>query len=126
MGLDSKKDVHLDGSTRGSVGRLFDSYWYPHHSERALPVLRVGFDNAAESWFHIDPATGYILDRTDETRRSYRWLFHALHSLDFALLLDHRPAWDIVVWLLSLIGMVISTGGIVIGWQRLRRHGTAA
>ncbi|MET4222580.1 hypothetical protein ABIB00_007819, partial [Bradyrhizobium sp. LB14.3] len=22
MGLDSKKDVHLDGSTRGSVGRL--------------------------------------------------------------------------------------------------------
>jgi uncharacterized iron-regulated membrane protein len=99
----------------------FDAYWYPHHNERVLPVLRVGFDDAAESWFHIDPRNGDVLGRLDNSRRTYRWLFNALHSLDLPLLLRHRPAWDIVTVLLSLIGMIVSTSGVVIGWRRLKR-----
>jgi hypothetical protein len=98
-----------------------DSYWYSHHNQRVLPVLRAGFDDAAQSWFHIDPRTGDILGRSDSSRRTYRWLFNALHSLDFHALIAHRPAWDIVVWLLSLLGLVISTSGVVIGWRRLMR-----
>jgi uncharacterized iron-regulated membrane protein len=98
-----------------------DAYWYSHHQERLVPVLRVGFDDDGRTWFHIDPRTGDILDRTDDSRRSYRWLFNALHSLDFPLLLRYRPAWDAVVWLLSLLGMIISASGIVIGWRRLVR-----
>jgi hypothetical protein len=98
----------------------FDDYWYSHHNERVLPVLRVGFDDAAENWFYIDPRNGDILGRIDNSRRAYRWLFNALHSLDFPPLLRHRPAWDIAVLLLSLIGMIISTSGVVIGWRRLR------
>ncbi len=98
-----------------------DAYWYSHHQERLFPVLRIGFDDAAHTWFHIDPRTGDILGRTDDSRRTYRWLFNALHSLDFSLLLSYRPAWDVVVWLLSLIGLVTSISGIVIGWRRLVR-----
>ena len=44
-----------------------------------------------------------------------------LASRDFQALIAHRPAWDIVVWLLSLLGVVISTSGVVIGWRRLMR-----
>jgi len=98
-----------------------DAYWYSHHTRRVLPVLRAGFDDAAQSWFHIDPRTGDILGRSDRGRRTYRWLFNALHSLDFHALIAHRPAWDIVVWLLSLLGLVISTSSVVIGWRRLMR-----
>lgn len=98
-----------------------DAYWYSHHRQRVLPVLRVGFGDAAQSWFHIDPRTGDILGRSDVSRRTYRWLFNALHSLDFHALIAHRPAWDIVVWLLSLLGAVISTSGVVVGWRRLMR-----
>lgn len=99
----------------------YDSYWYAHHQQRILPVLRVGFDDEARSWFHIDPRTGDIVGQTDSSRRSYRWLFNALHSLDFRLLLAHRPVWDVVVWLLSLLGLIISVSGVVIGWRRLSR-----
>ncbi len=99
----------------------FDAYWYPHHDERPLPVLRAGFDDADGSWFYIDPRNGDLLTRIDNSGRTYRWLFNALHSLDFSLLLRHRPAWDILMWLLSLIGLIASTSGIVIGWHRLRR-----
>ena len=99
----------------------YDSYWYAHHDTRALPVLRAGFGDEAQSWFHIDPVTGDILGRSDSSRRSYRWLFEALHRFDFPWLLAHRPAWDIVVWLLSLLGMTISVSGVVIGWRYLRK-----
>jgi uncharacterized iron-regulated membrane protein len=99
----------------------YDSYWYAHHDTRVLPVLRAGFDDSADSWFHIHPVTGDILGRSDASRRSYRWLFNALHSFDFPWLLAYRPAWDIVVWLLSLLGMTISVSGVVIGWRYLGR-----
>jgi hypothetical protein len=99
----------------------FDAYWYPHHNERPLPILRVGFDDAAATWFHIDPRNGDVLGQTDDSRRAYRWLFNALHSIDLAPLLRHRPAWDIVMWLLSLVGTIVSASGVVIGWRRLRR-----
>lgn len=99
----------------------YDAYWYAHHQQRALPVLRAGFDDEARTWFHIDPRSGEVLNRFDSGRRSYRWLFNALHSFDFPLLLSHRPAWDAVVGLLSLLGLTLSVSGIVIGWRRLRR-----
>jgi len=98
-----------------------DAYWYTLHQERQFPVLRVGFDDPANTWLHISPVTAEILDRSDAGRRSYRWLFNALHSLDFPLLLRFWPARDIVVWLLSLVGTAVSISGIVIGWRRLRR-----
>jgi hypothetical protein len=99
----------------------YDSYWYAHHQQRVLPVLRAGFDDDARSWFHIDPRSGDIIGHIDSSRRSYRWLFNALHSLDFQVLLAYRPAWDVTVWLLSFLGLIISTSGVVIGWRRLSR-----
>jgi uncharacterized iron-regulated membrane protein len=98
-----------------------DAYWYSHHDQRPVPVLRAGFDDAARTWFHIDPMTGDILGRTDGRGRTYRWLFNALHSLDFPLLLRYRPSWDAVMWLLLLPGLIVSVSGIVIGWRRLRQ-----
>jgi hypothetical protein len=97
-----------------------DAHWYTLHNAREFPVLRIGFDDAAHTWLHISPVTGEILDRSDDSRRTYRWLFSALHSLDFPLLLRFFPARDVVVWLLSLVGTIVSISGVVIGWRRLR------
>lgn len=98
-----------------------DTYWYSHHTTRTLPVLRIGFDDPAGTWFHIDPQSGEILNRMDDSRRSYRWLFSALHSFDFRVLLRWRPAWDILLWSMSIIGFVASVSGVVIGWRHLWR-----
>jgi uncharacterized iron-regulated membrane protein len=101
--------------------REYDAYWYAHHNDRELPVLRAKFDDDAQTWFHISPVTGDILGRIDSSRRTYRWLFNALHSFDFQLLLMYRPARDIVVWLLSILGTIVSVSGVVIGWRYLKR-----
>ena len=98
-----------------------DAYWYSHHTQRRLPVLRVEFADAQKTWFHIDPVTGDILGRTNASGRTYRWLFNFLHDFDVKPLLGYRPAWDIYMWLLSIGGLIISVSGVVIGWRRLKK-----
>jgi hypothetical protein len=98
-----------------------DAYWYARRGERTLPVLRFKFDDADRTWIHVDPATGRLVGWLRKADRIDRWLFNGLHSLDFRWLFAHRPAWDIVMWILSLAGLLISTTSIVIGWRALKR-----
>jgi len=98
-----------------------DAYWYSRRAERTLPVLRFIFDDADRTWVHVDPQTGRIIGWMRASDRVHRWLFNAFHSLDFRWLLAHRPAWDLLMWLLSIAGLAISTSSVVIGWRRLRR-----
>jgi uncharacterized membrane protein len=98
-----------------------DIYWYGHHGQVRLPVLRVRFTDEANTWFHIDVATGEVLGALDDSGRGERWLFNFLHDFDLPVLLQHRPLWDVVVWPLMLGGLLISVSGVVIGWRRLVR-----
>jgi hypothetical protein len=99
-----------------------DFHWYGHHRERIVPVWRLQFDDPARSRVYIDPASGQVAGSNDSNSRLRRWLFNAAHSLDFPWLIQYRPAWDLVMWLLSLVGIVASASGVVIGWRRLRRR----
>lgn len=100
--------------------RAYDFYWYAHHTPRPLPVLRVTFDDPQATWFHIDPATGDMLERMDASQRLNRILFNALHSLDFPWLIAYRPAWDLLVIPLCVLGLAVSITSIVIAWRRLQ------
>ncbi|GGF55337.1 peptidase [Azorhizobium oxalatiphilum] len=113
----------LPGTPIARVTRLtaYDAYWYSHHRERPLPVVRVEFADDARTWIHIDPATSRIVGASTSSGRVYRWLYNGLHSLDLNILLQNRPAWDLVMWTLSLFGLVISVSSVVIGWRRLVR-----
>jgi hypothetical protein len=98
-----------------------DVYWYSHHRKRPLPVLRVQFDDANNTWLYINPATGEIAGLSDRSARTYRWLFNFLHDYDLPVLLRNQPARDILVWLLSIAGLIISVSGVVVGWRTLAR-----
>lgn len=108
--------------------REYDAYYYaraPHtmsgSADRPLPVWRVQFGDAQATWLHIDPATGAVVGRLNDRQRIRRWLFAFLHSWDWPPLLNRRPAWDLLMILLSIGGTILSLTGIVIGWRRLRR-----
>jgi len=107
--------------TQATLQTREDFHWYGHHRERTVPVWRLQFDDPARSWIYIDPASGQVAGSNDSNSRLRRWLFNAAHSLDFPWLIQYRPAWDLVVWLLSIVGTVASASGVVIGWRRLRR-----
>jgi hypothetical protein len=100
--------------------QAYDFYWYAHHIPRLLPIWRFIFDDPQRTWFHIDPATGEVLEQMDASRRLNRILFNALHSLDFPWLLAARPVWDGLVIVLCVLGLSLSVTAVVIAWRRLR------
>jgi uncharacterized iron-regulated membrane protein len=98
-----------------------DAYWYETNSLPLLPVLRIRYDDPARSWIYVDPASGSIVGETDARRRLYRWLFDLLHKWDLNGLIQTRPSWDLLLWLLSVLALTVAVSGVVIGWRRLRR-----
>ena len=98
-----------------------DAYWYAVHGEVPLPVLRFRFSDSEETWVHIDPETGELLSQSDSRRRTYRWLFDLFHRWDLNPLLSTWPARELLIWLMSLFGLISSVTAVYIGWKRLRR-----
>jgi hypothetical protein len=71
-------------------------------------------------WYDIDAANGALSQKTDPSRRAYRWLYQALHTLDFPALKARPMLRTVLIVSLCTIGLVFSLTGIVIGWRRLR------
>ena len=71
-------------------------------------------------WFHIDGASGAILERLDPSRRAYRWFYSALHTMDFPILAARPTLRSALIVTLCGFGFVFSLTGVVIGWRRLR------
>jgi len=102
----------------------YDSYYYsrrPENGDKLLPVLRVQFDDADKTWFHIDLATAQVLEKVTRTNRLFRWLYNGLHSWDIRWLRERRPLWDIGLIVFLIGGLVLTSIGSVIGYRRLRR-----
>ncbi len=107
----------------------YDFYYYSRaeqsmygNRERPLPILRVKFNDDAQTWLHINPATGEILESIDSQRRIARYLFNLLHSWDWQPLLERPVVRESLIVTFSLGGLLICISGIVVGWRRVRRH----
>ena len=101
----------------------YDDYYYtrrPEHGGTPLPVIRVQFADEQHTWFHVDPTTGQVLERSTRLNRVYRWLYNGLHSWDIHWLRERRPLWDIAVLGFLLGGLVLSILGVIAGVRRLR------
>ena len=89
-------------------------------------VVRFVLNDVDETWIHVDMASGRIVSVMDRSRRSYRWFYNGLHSLDIPGLVERRPLWDIVMLCLLLGGFAFSVTAAVIAYRRLllsiRRH----
>jgi hypothetical protein len=99
----------------------YDSYYYSRGRQTPLPVLRVRFDDPAQTWIYIDPEMSQVLAQIHRLNRVERWLYNGFHSLDFAFWYDRRPLWDIGMIALLLGGFTSSTIGFCLGLKRLRR-----
>lgn len=109
--------------SRQRVLTEYDDYYYSRHPEyggKELPVIRVEFADEARTWFHIDPKTGQVLEKSTSTNRLFRWLYNGLHSFDIRWLWERRPLWDIVVITLCGGGLLLSVIGVIAGVRRLR------
>jgi hypothetical protein len=77
-------------------------------------------------WFDIDGADGVMRERLDSSRRAYRWLYGALHTLDIPALASRPALRGALIVILCGFGFLFSLTGIVIGWRRLTLSVAAA
>jgi hypothetical protein len=81
------------------------------------PVFRL---ICGADWFDIDGASGALLEKLDASRRAYRWLYGALHTLDFPVLTAHPALRTGLIFALCGCGFIFSLTGVVIAWRSLR------
>jgi hypothetical protein len=99
----------------------YDDYYYSRGSQTPLPVLRVKYADAAQTWLYVDPEMSRVLASVPKLARVERWLYNGLHSLDFRFWYSRRPLWDIGMIVLLLGGLVSSATGAYLGARRIVR-----
>jgi hypothetical protein len=86
----------------------------------SLPGGSVYRSMCGDVWVQVDGANGMLMERLDSSRRIYRWLYTALHTMNFPLLLRHPAVRSGLIVVLCATGFVFSITGAMIGWRRLR------
>jgi hypothetical protein len=58
----------------------------------------------------------------DPSRRSYAWIYYALHTFQFPGLIGHPAVRTVLVLALLALGFTASATGVVLSIKRLRRE----
>jgi hypothetical protein len=107
------------GGECGAAGSVAAGDAYPVESSMPhAPVYRVV---CGDTWYHVDGANGARLEVLDPSRRAYRWLYGALHTLDFPALVQRPALRTTLIVLLCALGFAFSVTAVVIGWRRLMK-----
>ena len=97
-----------------------DEYYFRHHHELApLPVYRVNLADGSENHYYLDAVSGALVYKADLDAQRYRWLYKALHRMDFSAFIRSRPQWDgLMLLLMTGVTMLCGTGAYL-GYRRL-------
>jgi len=101
--------------------REYDRYYLDRRGELPLPVILVRLNDADHSRYYIDPKTARVAGVYSSRAWMERWLYHALHSLDFPWFYRYRPLWDVVVILFMLGGGALSVTSLILAWRVVLR-----
>jgi len=71
---------------------------------------------------YVDRYSGRFLTVMDSSRRSYAWIYYALHTLQFPGLIEHPEIRTALVLVLLALGFTASATGVVLSVKRLRRE----
>jgi uncharacterized iron-regulated membrane protein len=120
--LASRAQAMQSGLTPMSAEWLHDGdlYYRSSAEHKVSKVLKVEFADDARTTYYLDPETGQVVSSHNNGSRLYRWLFNALHCMDFAPFTNYEIGRQITIILLSIGGILVSIAGVVLGWRRLR------
>lgn len=102
-------------SATGAVER--DDAYFVASEVAPAPVYR---SVCGDVWYQIDGASGANLEKLDAQRRTYRWLYRALHTFDLPAFMARPSLRTGMIVILCALGGAFSITGMVIAWRRLR------
>jgi hypothetical protein len=71
---------------------------------------------------YVDRYSGRLSAVMDSSRRSYAWIYYALHTFQFPGLIEHPAMRTVLVLALLALGFTASATGVVLSVKRLRRE----
>ena len=71
---------------------------------------------------YVDRSSGRLSAVMDSSRRSYAWIYYALHTFQFPGLIEHPAIRTVLVLALLALGFTASATGVVLSVKRLRRE----
>ena len=107
-----------------SVEKLseIDQWMAAHRSQGYLPqVYRFKMDDQEETYVYVSIYTGEVVQLLNARQRFLAWLGPIPHWIYPTVLIRNRPVWSQVVIWVSLIGVLMSLTGIVMGFIRYKR-----
>jgi hypothetical protein len=125
--FDRSRIIEVVGTAAGAsvvaFGSLdhYDRYYLDRRRMRPLPVLLAQIGSPATVRLYIDPKTARMVGAYAPRNWVNRWLYHALHSLDFPWLYEYRPLWDVIVLTFMVGGSALSMTSLVLAWGVLGR-----
>ena len=81
-----------------------------------------GVDGTPALRVYVDRFSGRFLTIMDSSRRSYAWIYYALHTFQFPGLIEHPAIRTVLVLILLALGFTASATGVVLSVKRLRRE----
>jgi hypothetical protein len=71
---------------------------------------------------YVDRLSGRFTAIMDPSRRTYAWIYYALHTFQFPGLIEHPAIRTVLVLVLLTLGFMASLTGVVLSVKRLRRE----
>ena len=97
----------------------YDNYYYSRQHDKSLPIIRIS--TASNLAYYIDPKTTEMVYKCATKNRVERWIYHGLHSFDFAFLTSKGILRDIIMIFLLLGGTGLSLTATGLGIKFIRR-----
>ena len=83
-------------------------------------VFRIATNSALR--VYVDRYSGRFQAVMDSSRRSYAWIYYALHTFKFPGLIEHPQVRTVIVLTLLSLGFLLSITGVVLSVTRVRRE----
>lgn len=100
----------------------YDSYYQKTRmGKRALPVVKLVLEDKRQSWLYVSVQSGELLSVYDKDRRIDRWLYRALHTLNFQWMKEHEWLRKTTLVLLCIAIAMVSISSIVLTARRINR-----
>jgi hypothetical protein len=108
------------GTAAAGVAGPFDyDQWVVHQRfDPYRPLFRVDLADDAGTELYVSSRSGEVVQRTDRRSRGWNYVGAVAHWIYPTVLRKSQANWDVTVWWLSLVGIVVAVAGAVLGIVR--------
>ena len=98
----------------------YDQWTVPNGFDRHRPLYRIALNDNAGTELYVSSVTGEVVLDTTRRERAWNYVGSVTHWIYPTILRSSHGAWDITVWSLSLVALIATISGSILGILRAK------